>query len=379
MIYLDHAATSFPKAPGVGEEMACFLNERAVNINRGSYEGAVEGALEVFSVRQALCRLLGFRGDPRNCAFSAGATMSLNLLLQGLASPGSHLLLSSMEHNAVARTAALLKARDVEVEWIPCDGEGRIRLEEFSALLRDNTCLAAIQHASNVSGTLQPLKELGEICHTRGVPLLVDCAQSAGHVPIFMEDWGISALAFPGHKGLLGPQGIGGAILTPELAKKIAPVFAGGTGNESESLQMPRRMPEYLEAGTLNLPGICGLGKALQWIEEQSVDRLFAQEQALSAYFLAGLRDNPHIAIPGPEASGRVGVVSIDFLRRDNGEAAYLLEQNYGILTRCGLHCAPLAHKTLGTFPGGTVRFSFGPSTTKEELDATLRAIAAIC
>ncbi len=378
-IYLDHAATSFPKAPGVGQAAAQFLEHRAVNINRGSYEGAVEGALEVFSVRQALCDLFGYGGDARQCAFSSGVTMSLNLILQGLTQPGDHMLISAMEHNAVARTAQLLKTRGVQVEVIPCDETGRVIPERFEAMLRPNTVLAAIQHASNVSGTIQPLKALGEICRSHGVPLVVDAAQTAGHYPIEMDAWYLSAVAFPGHKGLLGPQGIGGAILCPELSQKTSPLLAGGTGSESASLEMPRRMPELLEAGTLNLPGICGLGKALSYIKETGVAALQAHEAALTVRFLQQLRDNPHISIPGPGEEGRVGVVSVQFLRRDNAEAAFLLERDYGILTRCGLHCAPLAHKTLGTFPEGTVRFSFGFSTTIAEIDAAVKAIENIC
>ena len=335
--------------------------------------------MEVLSVRQALCRLLGYGGDARHCAFSSGVTMSLNLILQGLVRPGDHLLISAMEHNAVARTARLLSSQGVHVEIIPCDKEGRVIPEQFEAMLRPNTTLAAVQHASNVSGTLQPLGELGEICRKRGIPLVVDAAQTAGHYPIKMDDWQLAAVAFPGHKGLLGPQGIGGAILRPELAKKICPLIAGGTGSESASLDMPRRMPELLEAGTLNLPGICGLGTALRFIEQTGVAALQANDAALTARFIQALRDNPHVSIPGPEAKGRMGVVSVRFLRRDNAEAAFLLEQNYGILTRCGLHCAPLAHKTLGTFPEGTVRFSFGFSTTQEEVDAAVKAIEELC
>lgn len=378
-IYLDHAATSFPKAPGVGQAVAQFLEQRAVNINRGSYEGAVEGALAVLSVRQALCDLFGYGGDARQCAFSSGVTMSLNLILQGLAKEGDHILISAMEHNAVARTAKLLKTRGVQVEIVPCDETGRVIPEQFEAMLRPNTAFAAIQHASNVSGTIQPLKELGEICHAHSVPLVVDAAQTAGHYPIKMDEWQLSAVVFPGHKGLLGPQGIGGAIILPELSKKISPLLTGGTGSESAKLEMPRRMPELLEAGTLNLPGICGLGKALSHIKSVGVEALQSHETALTARFLQALQGNPHITIPGPDENGRVGVVSLRFLRRDNAEAAFLLEQNYGILTRCGLHCAPLAHKTLGTFPEGTVRFSFGPSTTVDEIDAAVKAIEAIC
>lgn len=375
-IYLDHAATSFPKAPGVGQAMEKFVGEQAFNIGRGSYAEAADGAMEVFAVRQALCRLMGFRKDPRCCIFSSGVTMSLNLLLQGLLSPGDHLLISAMEHNAVARCAELLRVRGVEVEHIPCDAAGHIRLAEVERLLRPNTVAVCVQHASNVSGTLQPLEKLGDICRRSGSLLLVDTAQTAGHCPIEMDAWGLSAVAFSGHKGLLGPQGIGGAILTPELAKRLRPVIAGGTGSQSASLQMPARMPDALEAGTLNLPGICGLGTAAAYIEAIGIPTLRAHETALTERFLDALSDNPNLFIPGDR--NRVGVVSVQFLRRDNAEAAALLERDFGILTRCGLHCAPLAHRTLGTYPEGTVRFSFGFSTTTADIDAAIRAIDEI-
>lgn len=376
-IYLDNAATGLPKAPGVGQAMAQFVESRAYNIGRGSYLEAVDETTEVYAVRQALCRLMGFGGDPRQCAFSAGVTTSLNLLLQGLLPPGSHMLMSAMEHNAVARCAELLRTRGVEVDLIPCDHDGRIRLDEVCGLIRPNTVLACVQHASNVSGTIQPLAELGKILREQGVFLIVDCAQSAGHLPIEMDAWGISAAAFPGHKGLCGPQGIGGAILTPELTERLHPVLAGGTGSASSSLNMPRQMPDRLEAGTLNLPGICGLGAALRYISEVGISNITAHENALTSRFLDAISDNPHIFVPGDR--DRAPVVSVQFLRRDNAEAAALLEREYGILTRCGLHCAPLAHRTLGTYPAGTVRFSFSHSTTPEEIDAAVRAIQKIC
>lgn len=376
-IYLDHAATAFPKAPGVGQAMADFVESRAYNIGRGSYAEAIEGTLEVHAVRQRLCTLLGFGGDARQCAFSAGVTMSINLLLQGLLPPGSHMLLSAMEHNAVARTAELLRTRGVEAELVPCDAQGQIDLSALEAMIRPDTVLACVQHASNVSGTLQPIAEVGAICRRKNILLVVDAAQSAGHCPVKMDEWGISALAFPGHKGLLGPQGIGGMILTPEVCARLKPVLAGGTGSQSERLQMPRFMPDALEAGTLNLPGICALGCAVSYLSKIGVEALWQQEQMRTRLLLDGLRDNPHLFVPGGEE--RVGVVSVAFRRRDNAEAAMELERDYGILTRCGLHCAPLAHQTLGTAPSGTVRLSIGHSTTKQELLTAIRAIETIC
>lgn len=377
--YFDNGATSFPKAPGVAGAMSRYLNEQGVNIGRGSYGDSVDVAVQVLKVRGQLCRLLGHSGDARSCVFSAGVTMSLNQLLQGLLQPGDHWILSAMEHNAVARVAPLLERRGVSWSVAPCDEQGRVRPEAFAALIRPETKLAAVQHASNVSGTVQDLAQLGQICRDAGIFLIADCAQTAGHVPVKMDEWGLSAVAVPGHKGLLGPQGVGAAILTDALAQQLQPWLAGGTGSQSDSLLMPAQLPDRLEAGTLNLPGIVGLGAALDYLEATGVETLQRREQAQTAWLLQVLGDNPHLRLPGPDAAGRTGVISVDFLRRDNGEAAYALEQDYGILTRCGLHCAPLAHRTLGTYPQGTVRLSPGRTTPDEALARAVEAIEAIC
>lgn len=379
-IYLDYGATSFPKAPGVADAMHRYLQQQGVNVGRSSYGASIDVALTVLQVRRRLCSLLGYGGDPRCCVFSSGVTMSLNLLLQGFLRPGDHWIISAMEHNAVARVAQALQGKGVAYSVAPCDAEGRILTEEFVRLLRPQTRLAAIQHVSNVSGTIQPLAELGRICRASDIALVADCAQSAGHLPVRMDDWGLSAVAFPGHKGLLGPQGIGGMILTETMAQQLQPLLFGGTGSRSDSLDMPLQLPDRLEAGTLNLPGIVGLGAALEHISIVGVEALRTHELALTQRFMDALRHNSRIRLPGTEcAAERTGVVSVEFRNRDNGEAADRLEREYGVLTRCGLHCAPLAHQTLGTFPQGTVRFSFGPATTTEQLDRAVAAIEAIC
>ena len=378
MIYMDNAATSFPKPPAVAEAMAYYLNEVGASINRGVYQSAQEAGLVTLSLRQRLCRLMG-HGDPTHCILTPGNTWGLNLVLLGALGPGDHCLVSAVEHNAVMRPLRLLAERGVAFHRIPCDETGRLRLEEAEGLFRPNTRLVLVAHGSNVSGAVQDAAALGRLCRERGVPLVLDAAQTAGHIPIDFAGWGLSALAAPGHKGLLGPSGTGVLLLSPEFARSLRPVITGGTGSASDQEVQPDYMPDKFEPGTPNLPGIYGLEAALRWIEEQGLAAIRAREEAMCARFLAGLRDIPHIRLAGSwESENRAAVFSLDFLRRDNAEAAFQLEQDFGVLTRCGLHCAPAAHRALGTFPQGTVRFSPGPFTTDDELDQALAAIAAV-
>ena len=377
MIYMDNAATSFPKPPAVAEAMAYYLNEVGASINRGVYQSAQEAGLVTLQLRQRLCRLLG-HGDPTHCILTPGDTWGLNMVLLGALGPGDHCLVSAVEHNAVMRPLHRLAAMGVTFDRIPCDETGRLRLEAADSLFRPNTRLVLIAHGSNVSGAVQDAAALGRLCRARGVPLVLDAAQTAGHIPIDFTGWGLSALAAPGHKGLLGPSGIGVLLLSPEFAKALQPVITGGTGSASDREEQPDYMPDKFEPGTPNLPGIYGLEAALRWIEEQGVDAIHAREEEMCARFLSGLREIPQIRLAGSwESRNRAAVFSLDFLRRDNAEAAFDLEQNYGILTRCGLHCAPAAHRALDTFPQGTVRFSPGPFTTDGELQETLAAVAS--
>lgn len=378
-IYLDNGATSFPKAPGVGQAMKDYIEKVGVNVNRSSYRATTNAAMETLAVREMLCELLGYRGDCSHAIFTSGVTMSLNIIMKGLLKAGDHLIISAMEHNAVARPAAQLQAAGVELSVAPCSAEGFIDLAELERLFRPNTRLVVVQYASNVSGTIQPIKAIGALCRRHGAFFAVDTAQAAGHFLFSMEALQADAICFTGHKGLLGPSGIGGFVLNDALHEALTPLIAGGTGSMSASLQMPSTLPDCYEAGTPNLPGIMGLGAALRYLKQVGVESLHRREMALTARFLQGLRGNPHLYVPGPaDAFQRVGVISVDFLRRDNAEVAFSLEQQYGILTRCGLHCAPLAHQTLGTYPQGTVRFSVGYTTTEAEVDAALRAIHAL-
>ena len=373
-VYLDNAASAFPKAPGAAGAMTDYLTRLGCNVGRGSYAAANDAAGTVWDTRERLCRL--FHGPrPQNVVLTPGATYSLNFLLKGLLRPGDRVVTSPMEHNAVLRPLHQLERQGVTVDWFGCDGDGRLDLETVPGKLAGARAVV-LTHASNLTGGLMPVGEVGTLCRAAGVPFLVDGAQSAGYVPIDMEEMSIDALAVPGHKGLLGPQGVGALLLTDALAGQLDPLIAGGTGSVSESLEMPDFLPDRFEAGTLNLPGIFGLHAALEFLEREG-PALMAREKALGGHLWARMKEleEDGLAVPGPDFPDRTGVVSVDFTRRDNGETAYRLEHDYGIQTRCGLHCAPAAHRTLGTFPKGLVRFSVGPFTSFEDLDYAQGAV----
>ena len=377
-IYLDNAATSFPKAPGVGEAMCRYVERLGRNVGRGSYAPAMEAAGGVLAVREKLATLVN-APDPRHIIFTPGATWGLNFLLKGLLRPGDKVLTSPMEHNAVLRPLEQLKAAGVAVELLPCTERGELILDGLGERL-EGARAVVLTHASNVSGTVFPIGQVGALCRARGVFFLVDGAQTVGLLPVDMAAMGIDGLAFPGHKGLLGPQGIGALALSGALAEELEPLVSGGTGSLSESLSMPPFLPDKFEAGTLNLPGIFGLGAALDYLEGEG-EALRQREAKLARHLWYRLKelDGEGLRVLGTDdPQNRVGVVSVDFPGRDNGEMAFRLERDYGIQTRCGLHCAPLAHKTLGTFPQGAVRFSVGPFTTFAEIDYTEGALEAL-
>ncbi len=373
--YMDNGATSFPKAPGVGEAMADYLLHNGANVNRGTYGRASSAAMTVLETRLMLKELFHFPGKESEVILTPGQTYGLNQILQGFLRAGDHVIVSSMEHNAVMRPIMELCRCGVEFSRIPADRAGCTRAEDLLPLIRENTKLVMVSHASNVSGTIFPLEEVAELCREHGIPLAVDAAQTAGHRDIDFGRLGLAALSVPGHKGLLGPQGIGALLLAHDFAVQLRPLVTGGTGSASDSEFQPDYMPDRFESGTVNLPGTFGLHAALRFVMGEGTEKLGNHEKQLTVRFLEGIRDLP-LRVAGPvDSEKQVGVVSIDFTGQDNGEIAYLLERDYGILTRCGLHCAPNAHKTLGTFPQGTVRFSFGYATTEEEIDYACAAI----
>lgn len=374
-VYLDNGATSFPKAPGVGEAMLNYINNIGANVNRSTYEAASEAEMTLIECRERLCALFGAE-DITHAVFTPGMTAGLNMLLKGLLKAGDHVIVSSMEHNAMMRPLRQLEATGVEFSRIPADSCGLTDPEDLRPLIRPNTRLIAVMHASNVCGSLVPVKEISAIAAEHGIPVILDAAQTAGHYPVSMKELGLSALCVPGHKGLLGPQGIGALMLDKEFAKRLEPLIAGGTGSASDSELLPPYMPDRFESGTLNIPGIFGLNAALGFILDKGA-ALRAHEERLTERFLSGIEGLPARLAGTKDVSKRVGVISLDFTGRDNAEVAYQLERR-GIMTRCGLHCAPSAHKTLGTFPQGTVRFSLGYANTEREVDDAIMAIKEI-
>ncbi len=375
-IYLDNAATAFPKAPGVAKAVCDYIENSSVNINRASYAEAAAAELTVLGCREKLCRLFRFGARPVQAVFTPGATWGLNMLVNGILADGGHIIVSALEHNALMRPLERLARCGAEVSVIPADGCGHTDARDILPLFKNNTKLVLVNHASNVCGALFPLEETASLCRERGIPLAVDAAQTAGHMNMDFDALGLAALCVPGHKGLLGPEGIGALLLERDFARSLRPFVAGGTGSASDSFTQPKFLPDKFEPGTLNIPGIIGLDAALGYLLETGIDAVRAHEQQLTEGFIGAL-EGAAVRVIGPKDSAeRVGVISLDFLDIDNARAAYLLEKDYGVLTRCGLHCAPMAHRTLGTFPNGTVRFSPGYANTPDDV---LRAAEAVC
>ena len=377
-IYLDNASTTFPKAPNVANAMANYLTNYGININRGSYALAYDVEDIIYTTRQRLNNVFNSH-DPSHVIFTQNVTMSLNMVIKGLLKAGDHILVSSMEHNAVMRPLTQLLDKGITFDIISCDVTGSIQLESIETLIRPNTVAMIINHASNVCGTVQPIESIGAICKAHNLHFIVDAAQTAGVIPIDVKACYIDALCFTGHKGLLGPQGIGGIIFTKEMAQTLTPLIAGGTGSFSHLETMPTNMPDAFEAGTLNLPGIIGLNEGLSYIESVGMENIHNHELALTKTFLEGLRSITGVNIIGKQdIQDRTAVVSITIDGMDPASIAYELESTYHIMTRVGLHCAPRAHQTLGTYPEGTVRFSFGYANTLEEVDIALSALHTI-
>ena len=378
-IYFDNASTSFPKAEGVAEAVYHYMKDCGCNINRGGYDEAYQAEETVLRTRQQLTEL--FHGpDCRNVVFTRNITESLNVLLKGFLKAGDHVLVSAMEHNAVMRPLTQLTEQGVSFDRIPCGADGTLDVSAMDRLLRENTRAVVMLHASNVCGTLMPVGTVGAFCHAHGLRFILDTAQTAGVFSVDMEAMHIDALAFTGHKGLLGPQGIGGFLLQPDMVPLVQPLIAGGTGSISHEEQMPSFMPDRFEAGTMNLPGIMGLHAALRWLEQETIDAVRSHELELTERFLSGALDIPCLRVVGRrDISGRAGVVSVVPENADPALVADALGREYGIMVRVGLHCAPNAHKTLGTFPTGTIRFSFGRWNTPQQVDTALSALRELC
>ncbi|NLY09028.1 MAG: aminotransferase class V-fold PLP-dependent enzyme [Tissierellia bacterium] len=378
-INFDNASTSFPKAPKLGMAMSSFIEEGAYNVNRGNYGDAyaIEGS--IIDVRDKINKFFEGPGS-KYVVFTPGVTYSINYFINGYLKPGDHVIISPLEHNAVMRPLYALKESGVQYDTMGILNDGSIDVDGVEDLIRPETKAIITLHASNVFGTLVPIGKLGEICNRRGIVFVIDSAQTGGVIPISMERDHIDFLAFAGHKGLLGPQGIGGAIISPELVDLIEPTIKGGTGSISDSMEIPEFMPDRFESGTLNLPGIIGIGHSIDYINSVGLEAIHKHEIELAKMFIDYIVENiPEVEVIGDKTGlNRTSVVSINFKTIDNAEAAHVLDDRYQIKTRVGLHCAPIAHKIMGTYPQGTVRFSFGLFNTEEEVAEGLKAIEEI-
>ncbi|MBI5014537.1 MAG: aminotransferase class V-fold PLP-dependent enzyme [Deltaproteobacteria bacterium] len=372
MIYLDNAASTHPKP-----ETVYAAVDRAVrtggNPGRSGHRAAFDAAREVFEARAVVGEVLG-ASDPARVIFTLNATHSLNLALKGVLRRGDHVVTTVMEHNSVLRPLHRLEASGVETTLVAADREGHVDPAALEGAIRPNTRLVALCHASNVSGTLQDAEAVGAFCRRRGLLFLLDASQTAGAVPLDAEGLGVHLLAAPGHKGLLGPQGTGVLVLAAGV--DLATVLEGGTGTHSEQRTMPDELPEGLEAGTLNTPGIAGLAAGARYLLDRGVADVRRAEEEILAYVLPELASIPGLLLYGPrEPAARVAVVSFNLEGRDGAHVGFALDEAYGIAVRVGLHCAPDAHKALGSFPAGTVRASFGPFNTLQDAEALVRAL----
>ena len=376
MIYFDNAATSWPKPPAVRAALDEYFGEAGGNPGRSGHRMSVAAARIVESTREALAELFN-AADPSRIVFTHNATHALNIALQGLLRPGGHVVTASMEHNSVMRPLRYFERSGVEVTVVGCSPDGSLDLDAVRRAFRRDTRLLVTTHASNVAGGLNPVADLAAFAREGNIAFLIDAAQSAGTVPIDVQALGVDLLAFTGHKGLLGPTGTGGLYIRDSLV--IAPLMRGGTGSDSAHETQPEFLPDAHESGTLNLAGIAGLGAAVRFLLEVGIETVRAHEQKLIAQFLSGASEIPGLRLYGPkEAALQCGLVSFNIEGALPSEVGLILDQSFGVMARTGLHCAPSAHRTLGTFPTGTVRFSFSWFNTPAEVEKGLEALREI-
>ena len=375
-VYLDNAATSWPKPPEVIAAMQAYLENGGGSPGRAAHGKSLASARMVYETRDALSSLFNAT-SPDRVIFTKNATEAINLLLFGFLNPGDHVIVSSMEHNAVMRPLRQLESRGVSLSVAACDFCGGLDPLTIKTALTPRTRLVLLVHASNVTGTLLPIAEVANIAREAGIRFAVDAAQTAGVHPIDVQSGGIDFLTFTGHKSLGGPQGTGGLVIGPDV--DLRPLMFGGTGSASESENQPAFLPDKLESGTLNAIGIAGLGASLAALTEFGVENVLAHERKLMKLFRDGLKELSDIEVYGPENTAEsVGVLSLNVASRPCEEVGMELERNFDILTRTGLHCAPAAHRTIGTFGRGTVRFSVSRFNTESDIHAALEALSRI-
>ncbi len=379
MIYFDNAATSFPKPPGVTEAMVRFLSEVGANPGRSGHRRSAEAGRIVYEARELVAELF-HAPDPLRVVFGANVTEALNLALQGYLRPGDHVITSSMEHNSVMRPLRALAGQGVELTVVPCSPQGFLDPADLEAAIRPETVLIVLNHASNVCGSLLPVRQAGEIARRHGCLLLVDAAQTAGAYPIDMEADYVDLLAFTGHKALGGPMGTGGLVIGRRVdLDRLTPLKRGGTGSRSEYEHQPDFLPDKYESGTPNAVGLAGLAAGVRWVLTQGVEAIRHHEIELARRLIDGLRAIPSVAVYGGlDADRQTATVAFTIAGVEPSEVGLRLDEEYGILCRVGLHCAPAAHRTLGTFPTGAVRFGLGAFNTPDEVEAALHAVREI-
>ena len=379
-VYLNNAATTWPKPPEVSDAVYKFMTLAGANASRGSASERDLRSLDIlFTARERAAKMFGGyeKAAPQYVTLTQNVTHSVNVVLKGFLKEGMRVLTTSVEHNSVIRPLRELEARGVHVGIMQCSLRGFLAPETLEEALRERADLVVMTHCSNVCGSVQPIEEAAHICAKRGVPLVLDCAQTAGILEINAGALGVAALCFTGHKGLLGPQGTGGIVWKPEFAEECAPLLEGGTGSLSHEETQPSLMPDKFEASTQNLPGVAGLDAAFEYIEKRTAAAIAEKENELGRRLEEGLLSIEGMRLTGPlyDEAPRLPVYSFNIDGIDNGLLARDLSERYGVEGRPGLHCSPLAHKTLGTFPQGALRLSPGCFNTKEEIDYTVDAI----
>ncbi len=379
-VYLDNAATSFPKPDNVLSAMINYQQTIGASPGRSGHGRSIDAGRIVYETREILSRLFRI-GDPLRIVLTKNSTEALNIVLRGAIKPGDHVITSSMEHNSVMRPLRWLESQGVELSLIPCSPRGELDPGDIRQYLRHNTKMVILTHASNVTGTIMPIEAIGSLVKEKGdILFCVDAAQTAGVVPIDVRKAAIDLLAFTGHKSLFGPQGTGGLYIRKGLEKIIDPLMTGGTGSRSEFEAQPDFMPDKYESGTPNTVGCAGLYAGVSFVLERAVEGIRAVEEKLTARFLSQMADmSGPVKIYGPnDVFKQTAVVSFNMAGISASDAALHFEERYGILCRAGLHCAPSAHRTLGTFPGGAIRFSFGYFNTNQDVDTAVEAVRSL-
>lgn len=376
MIYFDNAATTYPKPENVYQEVNRCMREYCANPGRSGHKLSMEAGRVVLEARELLAELFCARKS-ENIIFGLNATDALNTAIKGMVKQGDHIITTSMEHNSVLRPLKQLENIGVETTIIKCNELGELNLTELEANIKSNTKVIVTTHASNVTGTLMPIKEIGEIAKQNKLLYIIDTAQTAGTYKLDVSDINVDVLTFTGHKGLMGPQGVGGFYI--KHGTILQQMREGGTGSMSESLCQPEILPDKYESGTPNTPGIAGLGAGLKFIREIGIDKIRSHEEGITSYFLKKLSEIDDVIIYGPrDVKKQAPVVSLNIKNRTSAEISFLLDNQFDIATRPGLHCAPLAHQTIGTKGQGAVRFSFGYFNTYDEIDKAVAALKSI-